>query len=650
MANPLSNVSSWLYHLGDVSASEAATIGASDAGLVVIDYANSSGNTPRPYTPSELDTMRGGKDKLVVSYLSIGEAEDYRPYWKSSWDGAPPSFLSASNPEWPDNYKVKYWDPAWQKIIFEYVDTIVANGFNGLYLDVVDSFQYWEEVAPKTGIDYRAEMAAFVAAIDERATQKLAELGDTRKFVIIGQNGEELVSNPTYLAHIDGLAKEDLQFYYPNGKESNFKPVPGGWYSGSKPYLEAAEAAGVEVFVVEYMTKARQSQYSTMLQAEIDYLRSKQIPLYIAEERDLTTIYAQPSANAPIDLGGSTGGVGGGGNDGTTGGTTDYLLTGTSAADAILGTSKGDTINSLGGNDLLSGLAGDDKLYGGNGNDALEGGTGDDLFDGGAGTDTVVFSGSVAISANLGLTGAQATGLGMDSFLSIENLRGADGSDSLTGNSQDNRLEGKAGNDVLNGEAGNDTLMGGRGNDSLTGGTGDDKLTGGNGSDTAYFTGKTAITVNLGMAGPQNTGHGLDTLVSIERVVSGSGNDRLTGSGGANHLDGSAGNDSIFGGGGNDTLVGGIGDDILNGGSGKDLFTGGAGADQFWLKIGDGSDTIKDFEGGIDHIVFDTGALSFADLTIIQSGADTVIRDSDVSVTLKDFDHTHITVEDFHFI
>src|SRR5262245_36247568 len=145
MANPLADVKTWLYHLGDVNAAEAKVIGASNADLVVIDYAT-DGTTP--HTPAQLNVMRGGEDKLIVSYLSIGEAEDYRSYWKSSWNSNPPAFLSASNPEWPDNFKVKYWDPAWQKIMFDYVDDIIAAGFNGLYLDIVDAYEYWQDINP----------------------------------------------------------------------------------------------------------------------------------------------------------------------------------------------------------------------------------------------------------------------------------------------------------------------------------------------------------------------------------------------------------------------------------------------------------------------------------------------------------------------
>ena len=225
----------WLYRLGDVDVAEARRIGATNADLVIIDYA--VGGT-QVHTPSELALMRGHDAKLIVSYISIGEAEDNRSYWKSSWNSAPPGFLSASNPEWPDNFKVKYWDPAWQTIIFKYVDDIVKAGFNGVYLDIIDAYQYWQDINPVPGMNYAQEMAKFVTAIRARAHSDLAALHDTRPFVVIGQNGEELIANATYRAAIDGLAKEDLSFYYENGNEGSFVPVPSNWLSGSKPYLQ----------------------------------------------------------------------------------------------------------------------------------------------------------------------------------------------------------------------------------------------------------------------------------------------------------------------------------------------------------------------------------------------------------------------------
>lgn len=80
--------------------------------------------------------------------MSIGEAEDYRYYWDESWTVGSPSWLKEENPEWEGNYKVEYWDTNWQAIILgsenAYLDKIIDAGFDGVYLDIIEAFEYFE--------------------------------------------------------------------------------------------------------------------------------------------------------------------------------------------------------------------------------------------------------------------------------------------------------------------------------------------------------------------------------------------------------------------------------------------------------------------------------------------------------------------------
>jgi cysteinyl-tRNA synthetase, unknown class len=96
-----------------------------------------------------------GKRRLVLAYLSIGEAEDYRYYWKPEWKHKRPPFLDRENPEWKGNYKVKYWMDGWKEIIAgsgdgtgfadSYLKKILDAGFDGVYLDVLDAAYYFEK-------------------------------------------------------------------------------------------------------------------------------------------------------------------------------------------------------------------------------------------------------------------------------------------------------------------------------------------------------------------------------------------------------------------------------------------------------------------------------------------------------------------------
>ncbi|MEZ0306602.1 MAG: hypothetical protein ACAH21_01675 [Ramlibacter sp.] len=161
---------------------------------------------------------------------------------------------------------------------------------------------------------------------------------------------------------------------------------------------------------------------------------------------------------------------------------------------AVNGTAGNDSITGTYFSEAINGLAGNDTLLGGQGNDSLNGGAGNDLLNGGDGIDTATYTGtSGAVTVNLSLAGAQATGgAGTDTLIAIENLTGGEGGDTLTGNADVNRIAGGLGNDVLHGVGNYDTLLGGGGNDTLdggyvmAGGAGSDLLTGGAGDDSIY--------------------------------------------------------------------------------------------------------------------------------------------------------------------
>jgi len=68
----------------------------------------------------------------------------------------------------------------------------------------------------------------------------------------------------------------------------------------------------------------------------------------------------------------------------------------------------------------------------------------------------------------------------------------------------------------------------------------------------------------------QKTGKGSDTLIGVENLSGGAGNDTLTGDSHANAIDGGRGNDKLYGGSGNDTLIGGAGNDRMDGQAGTD--------------------------------------------------------------------------------
>jgi cysteinyl-tRNA synthetase len=192
-------------------AAAIAKLAASDRDWIVLD---ASFSTDEPWTAADLASIRAGKTgRKVIAYLSIGEAEDYRAYWQTSWKTNPPAFLLGENPEWKGNFRVKYWNADWQKIILADEDKIMATGFDGVYLDIVDGFETFEQNGndfiddrpnPETKQSYRRDMVDWVKAIAARARKTNSAA------LVIPQNGTQLFAHADFLAAVDAVGVEDL--------------------------------------------------------------------------------------------------------------------------------------------------------------------------------------------------------------------------------------------------------------------------------------------------------------------------------------------------------------------------------------------------------------------------------------------------------
>ncbi len=177
--------------------------------------------------------------KLVLCYMSIGEAEDYRFYWQPEWRQEPPGWLGDFNDDW-GSWKVHYWDEDWQAIIFEYLDQILALGFDGMYLDIVDAYEYYEERGRETAA---REMVDFILALTDYARQHDPHFG------VFPQNAEALGADfPEYLAAMTGLGVEDLYYGYP----MDHRASPPEWTAEREVILDRWVAAGKLVLTTDY--------------------------------------------------------------------------------------------------------------------------------------------------------------------------------------------------------------------------------------------------------------------------------------------------------------------------------------------------------------------------------------------------------------
>ena len=147
----LSDAQNFLYLInpsdfGDVNAFIDA-VAATDYDVVLVD-AFFDTNPLTQENVSRLKTKANGGTRLVIAYMSIGEAENYRYYWQPAWGTGMPDCIAEENPDFAGNFKVQYWRPEWQSVILAgpdaYLNRIVAAGFDGVYLDLIDAFEYFE--------------------------------------------------------------------------------------------------------------------------------------------------------------------------------------------------------------------------------------------------------------------------------------------------------------------------------------------------------------------------------------------------------------------------------------------------------------------------------------------------------------------------
>lgn len=98
-------------------------------------------------TAADIESLKekaNGGSRLVICYMSIGEAEDYRYYWNA----LDKDLVCSENPDWKGNFDVKYWEPAWKSVIYgndqSYTKRVLDAGFDGVYMDIIEAYELFE--------------------------------------------------------------------------------------------------------------------------------------------------------------------------------------------------------------------------------------------------------------------------------------------------------------------------------------------------------------------------------------------------------------------------------------------------------------------------------------------------------------------------
>lgn len=146
--NNMNEVKNYLYLINpegfETKDEYVDAISKTDYDLITVDLFFDKYN---PMTPADIRKLKqkanGGK-RLVICYLNIGAAENWRYYWRPDWKLGQPAFLKKPYEGYDNEIYVEYWNPAWQKLIFgnddSYLKKIIDAGFDGTYLDNTEAY------------------------------------------------------------------------------------------------------------------------------------------------------------------------------------------------------------------------------------------------------------------------------------------------------------------------------------------------------------------------------------------------------------------------------------------------------------------------------------------------------------------------------
>lgn len=267
----LNEAQTWMYQIQELNEPGAlATLAATNYPLLVLEPGQNF--TDSPYNMAEiistLRTAPDGTERLLLAYVDIGQAEDYRDYWQSNWvaptadEGGDPEFLLTIDPDgWSGNYVVAYWDTRW-KDMWTGPNGIVAElaeaGFDGIYMDWVEAYDDEGVIAlaSDSGLNEAEEMLKFIEEMDA-AGEAVSE-----DFLIVAQNAPYLIDeDPTWYGEIiNALAVEDT-WWHGDGDVPWDDPRAGDLHERHEgDYTTPARLAqykqytdrGIPVFTVDY--------------------------------------------------------------------------------------------------------------------------------------------------------------------------------------------------------------------------------------------------------------------------------------------------------------------------------------------------------------------------------------------------------------
>lgn len=157
-----------------------------------------------------------GENNVVTAYINISEITgvgDWDPHWNNSWDvngddvidvdvSLLPSYLQGLDfVDFWGNYVVNYWEPEWKEVLFEKIDMVMSQNFDGVMFDCVSRWNFKTDTNPNA----LADMVSLVIEVTNYIHEKY---GNTA-LATFNMDPQVLIQYPELANIIDGVYQQN---------------------------------------------------------------------------------------------------------------------------------------------------------------------------------------------------------------------------------------------------------------------------------------------------------------------------------------------------------------------------------------------------------------------------------------------------------
>jgi cysteinyl-tRNA synthetase, unknown class len=222
-AAPLKSVKTYMAQFGNLDRPGAIDrLAHSGYDMLIVDPTFNIKGTEDFDAKAMVKALHDGKPgRIVLAYMSIGEAERFRTYWGADWHVPPgtadepvrPGYLLGPDPDGDEDcFVVRYWRSRWQNLFVGkngLVDKLMADGFDGVYLDHIEVYDddVMDDAADRDKIQPATAMVTFISAIRARVRK-----ANPNGLVVVQDAPYLEQDEPKYLQAVDGVLFQETWF------------------------------------------------------------------------------------------------------------------------------------------------------------------------------------------------------------------------------------------------------------------------------------------------------------------------------------------------------------------------------------------------------------------------------------------------------